>query len=235
MKRVDEFWSSFFGLSTAQWQQSQTMIVPHRMLGDYNGAWIFRRDQSLVISVPPSWLEVVNGALLHRSSASDEHILALFGNAVNVVVGPAFHGYLKTENFRHTSSSARLLTVDDEKDLPVLQGECSPDEWEHADIAVGQQTIFGLYDGCKLVAAANYQMWAHDVAMPGLVVHPDYRGRGYGKAALSAATQHALKSGFLVLYQTLVSNGAARAVAQSLGYEQYATHLAVRLRDDGEQ
>lgn len=57
-----------------------------------------------------------------------------------------------------------------------------------------------------------------------------FRGCGYGKAVLSAASQYALDHHLLVLYQTLVSNKPAIAVAQSLGFQPYANHVAVRLR-----
>jgi hypothetical protein len=42
----------------------------------------------------------------------------------------------------------------------------------------------------------------------------------------------ALSAGRLVLYQTLVSNGPAVSLALRLGFEQYATLLAVRLVSD---
>ncbi len=235
MQRVDEFWSSFFGLNLAEWQQDNLKIVPHAALGDYSGAWLFRREESLIISAPQSCIAVLTGALQHRSCVADEDVLALFGDAVETVIGPAYHGYLDEGHFQPVTSATRLLTARDGAALQELEQACLEQEWQHAGISEAQQPVFGLYSRSKLVAAANYQMWAHDVATPGLVVHPDHRGRGYGKAVLSAAAQHALQDGFLVLYQTLMSNVAAQAVAQSLGFQQYATHVAVRLRDAGEQ
>jgi hypothetical protein len=44
--------------------------------------------------------------------------------------------------------------------------------------------------------------------------------------------QRALNEGKLLLYQTLEANSGAVHIARKLGYEQYARHVAVRLRND---
>ena len=67
----------------------------------------------------------------------------------------------------------------------------------------------------------------------GVVTHPAYRGRGYGRAAVSAATARGLEAGFIVLYQTLLANAPSVALATELGYQPYATHLAVQLTSEG--
>jgi len=68
---------------------------------------------------------------------------------------------------------------------------------------------------------------AHPTGAP---PHPAHRGRGYGRAVVSASMQHALDRGDLVVYQTLVANLPAVAIARALGCHDYARHLAVRLR-----
>jgi hypothetical protein len=44
---------------------------------------------------------------------------------------------------------------------------------------------------------------------------------------------HALSEDWLVLYQTLLSNVAAVSLAFRLGFEPYATLVAVRFASDG--
>ena len=48
----------------------------------------------------------------------------------------------------------------------------------------------------------------------------------------SAATAPALAAGFIVLYQTLFANTPSVALATGLGYQPYASQLAVRLIPD---
>jgi len=89
-----------------------------------------------------------------------------------------------------------------------------------------------------VVAVARYRPAWEEAVSIGVVTHPAYRGRGYGRAVVSAATAQALEAGFIVLYQTLLANApSANApsvdLATGLGYQPYATHLAVRLTSAG--
>jgi ribosomal protein S18 acetylase RimI-like enzyme len=231
MNRVDEFWAAFFGLDLDDLRAARCRVVPHAQLKGYQAAWIFRRADSVLISVPPEWLEQVQNAVgPAEETLSDESFVALFGDAMDKVIGPAYQGYLEATNFRPVASSARLLCAADSDALRELAAACDDIEWEHAGIDAGGEPNFGLFLDGRLVAAANCQMEGVSAAMPGLIVHPAYRGRGHAKAVLSAACAHGLERDFLMLYQTLVANRAAVAAAQSIGYQPYATHLALRLK-----
>jgi predicted GNAT family acetyltransferase len=81
------------------------------------------------------------------------------------------------------------------------------------------------------VALAGFRQQSDTVGDPGIITHPESRGRGYATAAASRVVENAIELGRLVLYVTLESNIAAVSVATRLGFEQYATHVAVRLRD----
>ena len=47
---------------------------------------------------------------------------------------------------------------------------------------------------------------------------PEYRGKGYGKATASAATQALINDNKLALWVCQVENIPSRRIAQSLGY-----------------
>jgi len=232
MRKVDEFWAAFFGLAGAVFLDAEPKVVPHAGLQGYQGAWLFRHHSSYIASVPPHWLEVVQSSMRCNSPSAltDKDFVAIFGDAVDKTIGPAYQGYLEKENFRSSASSARLLSPQDAGALRDLSAACDADEWEHSSIVIEQLPNFGSFADNKLVAASNYQMWSEGAAMPGFITHPHYRGQGYGKSVLSAATEHASNAGFLMLYQTLVANKPAICAAESLGYKPYATHLALRLK-----
>lgn len=232
MRRIDEYWASFFGLSTADFIKEGLKVVPHAELHDYQGAWLFRRGASTIISVPPGWVEKIEMHVRRRSqdTLTDRDFIALFGEGVEKVIGPAYQGYLQEADFRPVASSARLLSAADDTALQELAAACDAGEWDHSGIQVGQHPNFGVFSGDCLVATANYVVQKDTAAWPGIITHPGYRGRGCGKAVLSAAVEHGLSKGLLLLYQTLAANGASIAVAENLGYRQYAAHLAVRLR-----
>jgi predicted GNAT family acetyltransferase len=123
----------------------------------------------------------------------------------------------------------RALTPEDEAALRSLADACEVEAWERAGIAFDEPNVLGCFVDARLVAAARYRPAWGQTAHIGVVTHPAYRGRGYGRAVVSAATAQGLEAGFIVLYQTLVANAPSVALATGLGYQSYATHLAVRL------
>ena len=232
MKTVDEYWAGFFGVAVSELLSAEPKIVPHAGLQNYQGVWLFRRDPKVVISAPPNLVAVLES---HPSRCfTDEELIDLLGNKVDRVIGPAFQGFLTQAEFRPRASEARLLTKQDEESLHKLQAACDEEQWEHSDIEIGCEPIWGCYADGLLVAAATYRTEA-GAAFSGLITHPQFRRRGFGKAVLSQATEHGLNSNLLMLYQTLVANKPAMAAAQSLGYKLYAMHLAIRLRSDDER
>jgi GNAT superfamily N-acetyltransferase len=231
METVDEYWASYFGLNAAELLSSEPQVVAHCELQGYQGAWLFRRGAKYIISAPPGLVPALRSVVRERGlGLTDDDFIAALGDNVTRVIGPAYQGHLRANDFRPAVSDARLLSAQDDKALRDLQVACDEEEWDHSDIELERHPHFGLFADGRLVAAATYRVERGVAALPGLITHPGFRGRGYGRAVLSAAVQHGLNAGLLMLYQTLVANEPAIAAAQSLGYKPYATHLAVRLQ-----
>jgi len=131
-------------------------------------------------------------------------------------LGQAYQGYIERRFFR---SAAR----------PGVRTQA----WEHAGITVDEPHVFGCFVDGHLAAAARYRPAWGETAHIGVVTHPADRRRHYGSAVVSAATTQALDAGFIVLYQTLLANAPSVALATGLGYQAYASHLAIRLTSDG--
>jgi predicted GNAT family acetyltransferase len=89
--------------------------------------------------------------------------------------------------------------------------------------------VFGCLVGGSLVAAGTLAQWRERFWNVGILTHPGHRGRGYGRAVVSAMTRHGLGQGWLLHYQTLLANIPSVAVARSLGYREHARTIAVRL------
>jgi len=86
---------------------------------------------------------------------------------------------------------------------------------------------FGLFLGDKLIA----DIITHDppvaemanlIAADGIEVAEEYRGRGYGKAILSAWTCEMQARGRVCIHSTSINNAASIALARSVGYVEYA-------------
>src|SRR4029453_5492339 len=128
-----------------------------------------------------------------------------------------------------THPAVRALFAAETGALRQLAAACGADAWEHSGITFDAPHLFGLIvDGLVVAAARGRPGWG-ETAHVGGVTHPDHRGRGFGRAVVSATTAQALAEGLIVLYQTALVNRPSVALATGLGYREYATHLAVRL------
>jgi GNAT superfamily N-acetyltransferase len=233
VERIDTTWAAFFGLSTPAFLRPGIQVVAHHELADYQGVWLFRHHASLCLSVPPGLVGCVQDAVREWTVArlfSEAGIRALLGPRIDRIIGPAYQGYVEPTQFRPASEpGVRVLSRSDRKILQQLADASGSEAWEHAGIALDEPNTFGRFVDDHLVAAAWYRPGWGETAHIGVVTDPAYRGRGHGRAVVSAATARGLAAGFIVLYQTLVANTPSVALAAGLGYQLYATHLAVRL------
>jgi len=90
---------------------------------------------------------------------------------------------------------------------------------EEALELIKQRRFYGVYENDKLVGIAGARIKLPEIWIIGNVfVHPDYRGRGYGKAVTSAITEDAVKSGALAYLQVETTNSIAINIYEKLGY-----------------
>jgi GNAT superfamily N-acetyltransferase len=234
-QRIDATWAAFFGLSLPAFLRPGIQVVAHCELAEYRGVWLFRRHSSLCISVPSGLVEGIRAVVggyrepLWRS----QHPRSLWASdRANHWAG--ISGLRRAAVFSICRSSrSPALRAPDQVSLRQLADACEVEAWEHAGITVDEPHVFGCFVDDHLVAAARYRPAWGETAHIGVVTHPAYRRRHYGSAVVSTATAQALAAGYIVLYQTLLANAPSVALATGLGYQAYASHLAVRLVSDG--
>ena len=236
--KIERYWADFFGLDVSSLSDGHVRVVPHVGLQGYNGAWIFRRDKTVVISVPPDQQVAVEEMAL-SSEMSDPHdawlnpsfLRRMFPLPVERTVGPAYQGFVDSRRFRgRDDATVRLATPADFDGLAQLEAACAAVEWEHSSIALSDERLYVCTRDGALVAAASAKRGDGAHPAMGLVTHPAHRGRGYAAAVASAATADALTRDPLVLWQTLVNNTGSIKIADRLGYAQFAETMAVRFK-----
>jgi predicted GNAT family acetyltransferase len=101
--------------------------------------------------------------------------------------------------------------------------------WSDSGLDEAVQWRQAYFEDGQITALAGYRAWSDAAGDPCVLTRREFRRGGRAKAVVSAVVATALARGKLVLYQTLESNVASVRTAFSLGYDRYATHLAVRL------
>jgi RimJ/RimL family protein N-acetyltransferase len=163
----------------------------------------------------------------------DESVLReVFDTDFDCVVGPAYQGYLLPDLFRpYVAAHACFLAPNDTAAVEGFRMECGPDAWEYAGFDKATSYLAAIREGDRIVSLAGFnRVWRDEAGGPCILTHPAYRGRGWATATTSAVVRRALQEDKLLLYQTLESNTASIRIARRLGYEQYARHVAVRLK-----
>ena len=234
LQAVVGFWTAHLGCSEVQLAQPRTSVVCNGPeLASFRGATVMFRPPACVLAVPEDWYELVASRVGHRPPAEvfDSAMLRqVFGAAVDQIIGPAWLGYADASDFRPAPTiGTRLLGDQDLPELRRLAAACGPTAWEHSGIDPARPPVFGCFTGDTLAAAGMLERWGDRLLQVGIVTHPDYRGRGYGKAVVSAMTAHGLAAGGVVQYRTLQANLPSVGIAQALGFQRFAQTLAVRL------
>ena len=234
LQAVMAFWAAHLGCSEIQLAQPSTSVVRNGPdLASYRGATVVLRPPACVLAVPADWYEPVASRMSQRPPAEvfDVSVLRqLFGAAVDQVIGPAWLGYADASDLRPGPTlGTRLLTNQDLPELQRLAAACGPTAWEHSGIDPARPPIFGCFADDRLAAAGMLERWGDRLLHLGIVTHPGYRGRGYGRAVVSAMSTYGLATGGVLQYRTLQANLPSVGIAWAVGFQRFALTLAVRL------
>jgi GNAT superfamily N-acetyltransferase len=227
----DEHWSLFLGVSSERLRLPGVYVVSHAGLGDYWGAWIFYRGESVIVSVPESLTLEYRQRLSKRVFENDNHIeniVGVFDPRKERIVGPAYHGSLQAKDF--VPCERPDVCEISFGDATTLSDTGDDVGWESSDSHEGK-FYFGAFLDSQLVAMSNYRSVDGKIESPGIYTLPVYRGQGYGKKVLCASLEHGIKAGLTLMdYQTLCSNHGAIGAAESLGVRPFAKHVAIRFK-----
>jgi RimJ/RimL family protein N-acetyltransferase len=235
LAHLDEDWAANFDCGVADLHRPGVTFL--RNGGDfatYAGAYLLRWGEACVFTAP----DLLAGRVAERRHglSPDEvfhrsFLAALFGEAVDRIIGPAFRSVADSTDFRRVDPRAtRLLSPGDDAALHRLAEAVEDEAWEHSGIHFNRPPNFGCYVSGELVSAGMLLAAGERLRNVGIVTHPARRGQGYGRAVVSFMTAYALDGGGFGHCQTLLANAPSIAIARSLGYQQYATALAVRLK-----
>jgi predicted GNAT family acetyltransferase len=113
------------------------------------------------------------------------------------------------------------LTEDDLDDMLVLYKEGYPNNWFNTRMLRTRQ-YFGLRLQNRLVSIAGIHVYSEKykvAALGNIVTHPDYRGKGFGKAVTAKLCQSLAEHVDNVGLNVKADNTAAVAMYRQLGFE----------------
>jgi len=232
--RVERYWAKEFGCSI------DTLLTPSGskvfVRSGTNGALVFRYHECCIWHVPERFAPAVQRSV--ESHADIEavfnraFIMAMFGSAAQLILGPAPLAYCDDAVFRRNGRllPARKLTDADRAAVLRLASACGPEVWGVGGVEFDTHpATFGCFADGELVSAASYEIWGNAIAHICVATSPGQRGRGFAKSVGAAATADAIDNGLVPQWRTLASNVASVSVGRAIGFVPMATTFFVRL------
>ncbi|MFB6217666.1 MAG: GNAT family N-acetyltransferase [Halobacteriaceae archaeon] len=199
---------------------------------DEGGVQLFERGDALVVGAPDPLVEDLRGRAADAPSVADAAAVREWVPApVGEVLGPTFYGYTDREAFEPVDAEARVLRPPDEPAHDQFRAAVTEAEWRQGAPGFEAGRTVGAFVGERLVATAGWEVWDDLFAHLGVVTHPDYRNRGYGRAVVSLATERALGEGLLPQYRTLDEWSGSVRLAEGLGYERFVTAALAKVEE----
>lgn len=231
--RIADHWAERLGCSPEAFREPGLTLVEST---GPKTVRVLHRKESLVVGAPAgvrAELSENQDILDDADSPATAVERALCGAGVDVesVHGAYFLGYVDESSFSAVDSDARLLVGADEPAFDSLRERIPDEEWQRASPAFRPGQMAGLFRDDSLVALGTLtHLPFPDV---GVVVDPEYRGRGFGRAVAGRATATAFDAnrGAVPRYRTPVSASASVGLAESLGYERWAQEWVLVLAD----
>ena len=236
---LDAFWAAELGCARADLHRPGTVVVARdgRSGQGYDGLRLFRRGQTCLVSAPPE-LATQTGEAFGGHPPADVFdpaaLRAALGSRRRGGRRPGDDQRLRRERLPPRRNRRRAPP----RPAPGGTGRRRPG-------APARGLPGGAVDGQRpgrrrrtggrlrplaagaLTGAGKLQPVGETLYHVEILTDPAQRGRGVGRAVVSAMTAHGLRAGRALLYQTLLANAPAVAVARGLGYRPYARTLAV--------
>lgn len=115
----------------------------------------------------------------------------------------------------------RALDIEHDKDSMLeLFAVCTEEEMDDADIYIDKldPVNYGVLDGDKLIAYCSYRMFGDHICDAGVIIHPEHRNKGLGKAVISSLVQHCFENDVIPMYRVFGDNGYSLRIPQALGF-----------------
>ncbi len=227
-ERVDNWAAELFGVPLSMLWQPGVTVGMHAGLGDYPGIVVAGRKGGVHVSLPGWAGRTMIDELVEESPADLLSVMFWKNHPAtegHKVLGPTIHAFTDEQ-------LAAPLVVEQipAADIAGWRDVVSRRKWEDSGFAGEVPLAFAVRSGGDIAAAANLTVFRGVPSDVGVLTHPKHRGKGYASRVAKAATAYAVRSHGIARYRAEADNPRSRAIASSLGFEDYFEQLAIRPR-----
>lgn len=224
---IDSYWASRFGCPMDELRQPGVQVIASDQVDPTRIAVLELHTTTLVrtADVHRDILVPWSKSLAEDALRSAEAVAEAFEKGAWRASPSEKVFYLAPEKFcPFRKSEVRQLTPDDSEALTLMHRGCSLQEQQAGEVSIDHPAIFGAFVGDQIVAAASLIDQDAHISDVGVLVHRDFRRRGFGRAVVSATSQWGLEHNRIVQYWRLCSNTGSARIADSLGFTEYGRY-----------
>ena len=225
------YWANRFGCAQEDFFRPGILIIKEDNLAKTDKMHVYHIDKMIVVRTDPALADQAGWPGGYRRGAvwpSGRDFEQLFGEQAQVtLVSTLLDCFLDPNDFKqftgdHPFSARRVDPQADEACLLELYEACSEADLDDAEIYVDDPdpVIFGLFDGPKMIAYASHRYWDDVLADIGVLIHPDYRRRGLGKAVVSVLCEWCFENDVVPMYRVFDDHLHSIKIRQALGFKQ---------------
>jgi RimJ/RimL family protein N-acetyltransferase len=131
------------------------------------------------------------------------------------------------------SENIAALTSSNKKQLTALLARCSDKDKELGEVSLDDPVVLGYFNGDELAGVGSLLHENNNIADIGILVVPESRKQGGGKALTLALTHAAKENSKIPQYTTMEKNLGSVKVAESLGFQLYFIEEGIKLDSNG--
>ena len=221
------YWAKRFGCERDDFVHPGTLVIKEEELAGTGRLHLYHIDRMSIVRADPSLAQQAGLPDGYDRDFGSLTVSRLQGS-IRVEVASTFLDYfLDAKDFKcHTArghfTTRRLDAENDNPQLLRLYEACTEEDLDEAAINVDEPdpVIYGMFAGEQLVAYASHRYWEDVIADMGVLIHPGYRGRGLGKAVVSALCEWCLQNDVIPMYRVFSYNAHSCRIAQALGFKE---------------
>ncbi len=111
----------------------------------------------------------------------------------------------------------RKLTEEDSYKFMEFHKACPHKDKEEGMVSLADPTVYGCYEGKKLVCVASLWHWGDNLSDIGVLTHPEYRGMGYAESVCLTVLNEVRRN---IIWRCHKDNNASLNLAKKLGFKE---------------
>lgn len=230
------YWARRFVCARQDFVHSGTLVIKERELAETGKTYLYHIDKMSIVRIAPFLAKQAG-----LPDGYDRGFGSLAANTLQALVPVAVEStfldyYLDPKDLERFAVGTQFTTrqLDAENDrtaLLALYESCTEADLDAAEVSIEEPdpVIFGVFEGAQLVAYASHRYWDDVIADIGVLIHPGYRGRGLGKAVVSALCEWCIRNDIVPMYRVYSSHVRSRRIPEALGFKEWVVIETLKL------